>query len=503
MQTMRQNIRYVCLSDTHFGDDGSLLTCLKPASSDPDPRRPSPVLIELVKCLRYLVSHNTTPEKPILVLNGDILELALSSDPIALMSFERFLELTLKPEDKRLFSEIVYIPGNHDHHVWESARETQYVEHITTRVPANEALPPPWHTTRLSAQGSEPVVPYLLDRLMRSRLQIEGVPISVRYPNFGVFSKDRRKSVIFSHGHLAEPLYTVMSRLKTYLFRNTMMPRDVWELEGENFAWIDFFWSVMGRQGDAGKGVELVYKSLQDEEQVRKIADRLAEGLARTNNKGGIKLLHMREWRTEKLVRLVLRILLAQASKLERGQAEFNSPGEPLSEMVHNGLDAYMSGPLRGQILLEQDGIMPTDLTFVFGHTHKPFQKDMHFDGYPEWVDVYNTGGWVVETKEPSPVHGGAMVLVNDDCDAVSLQMFRDWGDDKANVVDVVEVQQSKPEHAEKAPHAFCRRIQELVRPREEPWRSFSASAAEAISRRRNNLKAMIKSAGSDEHQGL
>ena len=48
-------------------------------------------------------------------------------------------------------------------------------------------------------------------------------------------------------------------------------------------------------------------------------------------------------------------------------------------------------------------GVIIPETTFVFGHTHKPFSKYTTFTGYPGWVDVYNTGGWVVESVKPAP----------------------------------------------------------------------------------------------------
>ena len=52
------DIRYVCLSDTHFGEEDSLLTNLKTASPDTDPTQPSPVLKKLIECLRDVISKN-------------------------------------------------------------------------------------------------------------------------------------------------------------------------------------------------------------------------------------------------------------------------------------------------------------------------------------------------------------------------------------------------------------------------------------------------------------
>src|SRR5215831_7590469 len=122
------NIKYLCMSDMHFGADNSLLTNLGPADTGVDPSKPSEVLTQLVACLRALISQNSEGVRPTLVLNGDIFEFALSTDNLAAMAFQRFMELAM-PSDasQRLFdNKIIYIPGNHDHHLWESAREIQY-----------------------------------------------------------------------------------------------------------------------------------------------------------------------------------------------------------------------------------------------------------------------------------------------------------------------------------------------------------------------------------------
>ena len=110
------DIRYVCGWDMPLGEEDSLLTNLKTASTDTDPTQPSPVMEQLVKCLRNLISKNKNGGKPTLVLNGDILELALTTTNQAAMVFERFMELIMPP-NKELFEGIIYIPGNHDHHI--------------------------------------------------------------------------------------------------------------------------------------------------------------------------------------------------------------------------------------------------------------------------------------------------------------------------------------------------------------------------------------------------
>jgi metallophosphoesterase superfamily enzyme len=146
------DIRYICISDLHLGADNSLLTRLGPKIGEVDPQYASPVLKELAKCLRELVRHNRGLVKPTLILNGDLLELALAEDNVTLMAFERFIELMFPSDSEHLIDQqIVFNPGNHDHHLWETARETQYVEFLEgkRRAKAHGALPSPWHTTKM------------------------------------------------------------------------------------------------------------------------------------------------------------------------------------------------------------------------------------------------------------------------------------------------------------------------------------------------------------------
>ena len=137
------DIRYVALSDLHFGAATSLLTNLAVASDQIDASQPSPVLVKLVECLRDLIEKNEDKtRKPTLVLNGDLLELALADDHDAAMTFERFIDLIMD-HDRELFEQIIFIPGNHDHHLWETARESQYVDYIMAKNPGGQHWNPP------------------------------------------------------------------------------------------------------------------------------------------------------------------------------------------------------------------------------------------------------------------------------------------------------------------------------------------------------------------------
>ena len=144
------DIRYICLSDLHFGAENSLLSRLVDGAVVVDTTKASPVLDGLVAAMTTLIGQNhDQARKPTLILNGDVLELALADDNVALMVFEQFLDRIFPRDGEALFDPtVVYLPGNHDHHLWETARERQYGTLIHTLGP-DVPLPVPWHTTRL------------------------------------------------------------------------------------------------------------------------------------------------------------------------------------------------------------------------------------------------------------------------------------------------------------------------------------------------------------------
>lgn len=149
-----------------------------------------------------------------------------------------------------------------------------------------------------------------------------------------------------------------------------------------------------------------------------------------------------------------------------------------------------MNGPLRHQIDNEckAKGLpVPPEVTFVFGHTHKPFQEDMNFKEYTGWVDVYNTGGWVVETTDPQPLHGGGIVLVDEDLNAVSIRMYNETPGANGSAVRIEEAT-----HGGEGFNPLSQSIREKIDFGGDPWKSFSEAAARAGRVRAQNLRARI-----------
>jgi len=483
------DIRYVCLSDMHLGEEDSLLT--EANGNYVDPLKASSVMLHLAECLRELISKNEGPEKPTLILNGDILELALSEYNTSAMIFERFMELVMV-KGRELFDRIFYIPGNHDHHLWELARETQYVEYIGRH--PDKHLDQPWHKTEMfllerneNDSEKENVSSYFLDKILerRSKLDIEekcklrdNICINIAYPNFGILSENKEKCVVIHHGHFVESKYYLMSKMKADLLNiDCEMPSDIQLIESENFAWIDFLWSALGRSGQVGALTETLYEHLLDEEEMKIFISKVAKNLAKKYGRTG--------W-ADLLEEQMLKSALEFAfSKVSGGERSLNDL--PLGKQTEKEMAQYLMA-VKNQIIDERQGVLPSELAFVFGHTHKPFLDESNLEGFKTSVAVYNTGGWVVDKVKREEVFGGSVLLMDENLDACLLEMYREHDRQESYRVGVRHL------HEGKAQTPFYKRVNDLVRPGEKPWLQFSNIVYLDVKIRAERLDMRLKS---------
>jgi hypothetical protein len=470
------DIRYVIVSDLHFGAGNSMLTSLteRPATGTDtgfgtDAQRPSPVLSGLVSGLRQLTRDQDRP--PTLILAGDILDLALSPDEASAMVFRLFAHLAFDDEPPVFDPVVHYVPGNHDHHEWEIARESQYVSYACAQ-PPQAVLVPPWHTTKLMPTDERPTASSaLLTGLTRVQAGGDtGIEVRMSYPNLALRTPDGRRSLIVSHGHFTESIYTLMSRLRDILYPGQSVPTDIERLEEENFAWIDFFWSTLGRSGQVGTDMGMIYADLTSPQDIDAFVSNLISALLARGK--GKSWLHPAE-------SLVLNaIFRREANRVAR--SERGTPTVILTAAGQTGLREYLEGPVRNQ-LRQEWGEVPEEITFVYGHTHKPFTDRWTVNGYPSSVRIANTGGWVVDTATPAPVQAGVAVLVNDDLETASLQFYRQG----AGPVPV----QFLPPAAGERPCAWQSELESRVDPAAEPWATLSRQAAE-VAAQRHRLQA-------------
>ncbi len=475
---MTAEVRYVVLSDLHFGATNSLLTSVRPDASvasgfRAEPDEPTALLEAFLAGLASLWAGQDAP--PTLVLAGDVLDLALSPDEVAATAFGGFVDHAFGAPTPLFRPCVYYVPGNHDHHLWEGTREISYASALW-KLPPDQPLPPPRHTTTLCAADIPASEGDLLSILIRRRLGCARVELRAAYPNLALTTETRSHTQIVSHGHFIEPIYTLMSRLRYMLFPDQGPERlaDVETVEAENFAWIDFFWSTLGRSGDVGLDVARIYADLQSTANLDQLAGNLvAAFVARPGQPRWLRGL-------ESLV--LTRLLRREVNRVAR--AERASPDVALTEAGWRGLRRYLEEPVATQLRDELGGI-PEVTGFVFGHTHKPFAAHTRLTGYDHPVHVANTGGWVVDTATPAVCQGGAAVLLDDDLNAALLQLYRQ----RPGGVEPVRV--VPPAFGPTEPNPLAATLCERIDPEAAAWKAIT-NAAQLLVAERWQLQANL-----------
>ena len=474
------DVRYVCLSDLHFGARNSILTGLE-HDDDVDIDDPSPVLVALLDALGTVIAANESAELPTLVLAGDVLELALMSASVAAMVFDEFVAQAFAPGSRRFAPVVYYVPGNHDHHLWEQLRERRENLRIGRTRPGVTLRAEP-HATPLSGLDDDATAEQLLSLLIQRHPGCEDVRVVTAYPNLGLRSDDGKRVAVFHHGHFVEGIYRLVSAFKGVVFPDHTRPTDVHGWEAENHAWIDFFWSTLGQSGTAGADITRIYEMLARPDATDALIARLGDAVGdRIRGDGG--LLHRGG---AHIVESIFRHVAKFGAERERHQTTVSLSPHGLS-----GLWEYLDDPVRRQLEHEY-GDIPDELVFVFGHTHKPFERIISSAASREPVEVLNTGGWVVDSVADESVQGASVVLLDERLEAVSIRCYQEGSSDTEGRV-----------HTANGRGEFARRITELVDRHEPEWDRLNAAAATLVHERHEVLDLSIEeSLESDEPAG-
>ncbi len=473
------DIRFVIVSDLHFGAENSVLTSLTESAPtrlstgfSVDEDASSPLLVALVEAVRELTEQQSTP--PTLVLAGDILDMALSPDEYSSAVFSGFARLAFGGTSPVFDPVVYYVPGNHDHHLWETAREAQYVEHLRA-VPLDSRLGAPCHVTSLKPDDESPQVSSAwLASLVQREQGGAATQVRVAYPNMALLHPSGERAVVISHGHFTESIYTMMSQLKNILYpdqRRDLNDVTVWE--EENFAWIDFLWSTLGRSGQVGSDLGLIYADMATPADMDALASNLTAALLKKG--AGPEWLHRVEGA---VINAIIKHETVRDARSERG-----TTSTILSPKGQAGLRTYLEGPVRTQLEVEL-GNVPREVSFVFGHTHKPFADRWQVAGFSSAVQIFNTGGWVVDTATPAPVQGGVALLVDDELEVVPLQVYRQAPGSSP------PPQLLSPRRDDGSLSAFRGELAARVDRNAEPWTAITA-AASSLTAQRYRLQAV------------
>ncbi|MCK0128656.1 metallophosphoesterase [Erythrobacter sp. F6033] len=418
------SIRHVVLSDLHLGARDSLLTHVHGSGEIAD--GPSEVLAAFANGMRETLRDQ---EKPQLVLLGDALDLGLSPFGDVSKSFLQLLDAFFPVDGIELFDrEIIYVAGNHDHHLWRMAQDNGFLSALEAgQVPGDldsvtKIFGTPTHRCRL------------MESLFAHRPHLQGASVKIAYPNWGLSNGETKRAVVMHHGHYLDGMYRALSNMRAFLGDGEARPDTMRQLEQENGPWIDFLWSDLGSAGEigdeAGSLYEVMLSAGASHDFAESIARRITGGLhaklginPKMPLKYGVTL--------DNLIRAAVDLTAGRAAERQR-----DGYGHVLGEDEIEDLGWYLGTPLAHQVR-EEISDMPRELSFIFGHTHKPFQDELLVDGYDVPVGVFNTGGWVLDEPTLMPVQGCAAMLVSDELEVASLRLFNDPTDGKITPVRV------------------------------------------------------------------
>jgi predicted phosphodiesterase len=376
--------KIVAISDLHLGQNGvdglgqySLLSTKVPQN--------------LVQPFVQAVATFAGGDPITLLFAGDFLDLSLAYAEDALTDLRDLLG-TFVSKSKVRIGEIVYVIGNHDHHLWSLHSEDKRLLGPLRAglVPVNGDAPGAKAMYQITDVAGEPfsLLQPLVNQIFGSREPFT-IPVTIAYPSY-TRALSSSTQLYVTHGHLFGGLYTELSGLIKDKLVGLPYNRVVATV---NQPLIEFIYWLLGETGE-GVGadglVEEIYTDIQKGtlSRVRGIVAQLVDQV----------LPHGVLWR---VIGGLERRIVVDAVMAELGKALL-SPGtsENASADRFADLETTRAG-LRAW--LEAVGWPKQQATIaLYGHTHV-------WDDYaiPDTgTHSYNLSTWLVEPKHPPPRTG-------------------------------------------------------------------------------------------------
>lgn len=229
------------------------------------------------------------------------------------------------------------------------------------------------------------------------------------------------------------------------------------------------------------RNLDTLYFLLQDSAATNRWLSRLSKRVVRyllpyLPMGGEAKAQHV----TQLATKAVFDLVVERGAELER-----NSYLSVLSDSSVAGLRWYLEAPLARQIKDERHNGIPRDMTFIFGHTHKPFEDELPLASYQLPVKLFNTGGWVLDEPMMEPCEGAAVLLIDEDLNVVSLRLYND----PVNGVPT-DVHISHCGAYPRADNPLRGAVEHALDRKQGLWKEFSSQAAQAL---RNRYEFLVQ----------
>jgi len=329
---MKKIIKALALSDLHLGELETLLYNSKDEFNLVD------IAIDKISELSQgdEVFDSGVEE---LILIGDILELSEADEDEAYSNAKAFLVPLIKRINP---DKIVYIPGNHDHHLWVELLKAEYsvskYKKCVPKIRTNSSITKKEIFIKNCLANSYPVT-----------------KVDIRYPNY--LLETEKAYYLFDHGHL----------FSTFVYGFTKNAKDLADAEEKSYRWMELLWY-------------------------------------RKKKKFLKRLFLIREIFWDYLRRLKLEIpyyLKLRKSKTSSRGTRFREDCKPLlDDDLREKILWYLEKICGISSKVEKD------FHFIFGHTHnggRLLRDDRKVRLNGRFITLWNTGGWIVPSEVFSP----------------------------------------------------------------------------------------------------
>jgi predicted phosphodiesterase len=399
-------MKIAIVSDIHLGDEKCKLVEEDTATKAHKVTQTYTVLHEAI--MKY------TGGSPLdyFILNGDTLDFSINSFEDSCKIARPFF---IAIKNNNLAKEIIYIPGNHDKHVWDA------VEWETNIIRTMKKHKDPRKFRRVQDGLLDYNKGYLelpgvttVDGPGRyGSLFLEGLfekdqvlPISIVYPN--LYIKTSTDTYLVTHGHMLELAWVLLSELLGGLPKISDHP-DIKELEEYNIPLTSMICTGVGQGG----AVSEHFCAIQQE--VKKNKTPLLEETLQNVIHHLEKLVEL-PWYAKifggTFLKLIEKAILSEAKTVE--DSRYDEEFFKRKSVKKRFLRFYEATCTQAKKL----NIVPP-WKIIFGHTHDPipFTKPLEItkDNLPrltvEKLILYNTGGWL---KEEEKHKGAELFFFND-----------------------------------------------------------------------------------------
>jgi len=339
---------------------------------------------------------NTKKEIPYLVLNGDIFDLAVNNAGATFNLANDFFNATIFNDSifSSYFENIIYIPGNHDHHVWQMFQEEYY---ITERLKSKkQALPLPQQYIGILDITADKDPSFIIHN--KNQIQYEEKnnlfsyiisnnkkPVYVVYPNLYIKYNSDSSAICVTHGQFFEPGWNIMTNALKDILKLNEDSMYLANLERYNAPATEFLdYSLAQMDNELVQGIN----DFQYED---------SPGIQDSIAKHNIETLR-------NLFPAVFNVKLKPK----------NTADQDMKRLLKYPVlvDKYL---WNSQLQMNRYNLKFSKL--IYGHTHIPC-NDYHYIKYYKTSDttlldlnfnMYNTGGWVdidpVKFTEPNPLY--------------------------------------------------------------------------------------------------